>query len=330
MTTINPGIYAGMQNDEYHRGPGISKSGLDLIARSPAHYRFATDAANDNARQPTAAQRVGSMLHKLVLEPDSFWSEYAEPFVAPEDAISTADEIKERLRAIGEKVTGTKAELTERLRFAVPSAVFVEDARAEWADSVGDREVITPEELATAEAMAAAIFAHPLARALFVTSDTEAELSAYWNDPITGVLCRCRPDLWRADGILVDLKTTDDASPEEFSRSVLNWRYHVQAAMYLDGIALAIDQLPADVSLPPGVQVPREMVFVAVEKKPPHAVAVYRLDADAMEIGRREYRRDLDSYARCLASGVWPAYGDQLMPLSLPDWFVRRELGVSA
>ena len=38
---IEPGcFYANLPNELYHKGPGISKSGLDQIRRSPAHYVY--------------------------------------------------------------------------------------------------------------------------------------------------------------------------------------------------------------------------------------------------------------------------------------------------
>lgn len=36
-----PKIIHGMPNADYHASPAISKSGLDKIAKSPAHYRIA-------------------------------------------------------------------------------------------------------------------------------------------------------------------------------------------------------------------------------------------------------------------------------------------------
>ena len=98
---------------------------------------------------------------------------------------------------------------------------------------------------------------------------------------MTGILCRCRPDFWREDDIIVDVKTTEDASPEEFSRSLAKWRYHVQAPFYMDGIELATGRRP------------KGFVFLVVEKKPPYAVAAYTLDPESIELGRSEYRADL-------------------------------------
>lgn len=337
MTERNPGVYAGIPNTDYHRGPGISKSGLDLIARSPLHYRYATDAANENDRQPTPDQRIGSLAHALILEPETFADHYALPFEAPEGALAGSDEIKERLRDLGLKVSGAKSELIERLRDADPSAVFRDDLFAEYLAENEGKTIISREEHDAAIAMRSAVMSHPLAR-LLLTGDGKAELSAYWNDPETGVLCRCRPDYWRADGVLVDLKTTADASPEAFARSVLDWRYHVQAAMYLEGTTAAIFQgeiddapkvpFPADAdgSDPDefAVNHPHAFVFVVVEKKPPHAVACYMLDAETIAIGQRDLRKALATYAECERSGQWPGLGDGLQALSLPEWYIAR------
>lgn len=60
-----------MNNAEYHAMPGISKSGLDLINRSPAHYRW----AQDNPQDPSDDMRIGTLTHLAVLEPDRFDSE---------------------------------------------------------------------------------------------------------------------------------------------------------------------------------------------------------------------------------------------------------------
>ena len=42
---MKPGIYIGLANEQYHAAEGISKSGLDLIARSPYLYRHRQQVA---------------------------------------------------------------------------------------------------------------------------------------------------------------------------------------------------------------------------------------------------------------------------------------------
>ena len=315
MNSPREGVFAGISNSAYHHGPGVSKSGLDLIRRSPMHYRHALTVS----REPTPDQRIGTLAHALILEPETVWDNYASPFVAPEGALATVEEIKERLKGLGLPISGRKAELAARLLDADPSIILLDDARATHAAAVGDRAIVSAEEMAQAEAIRDAVMAHPAAGKLLAPCAGVAELSAYWRDPETGVLCRCRPDFWRHDGIVVDLKTARDAGPEGFSRSILGWRYHAQAAFYLDGITRA--RAAGGIDMP----APRAFVFVGVEKTAPYAVGVYTLDTQSIAIGRREYREDLDTYAECMGSGVWPGYGDKIQPISLPEWRLRQD-----
>lgn len=314
-----PGIYAGISNQDYHGGPGISKSSLDLIRKSPLHFKAAKDAG---PRESTPSQQLGTMVHDLVLEPATFWDRYARPFEAPEGALATVEDIKERLKALGVDAPSKakKDDLKALLAAADPTAVFLDDAKTEWAFSVDDKIVVSAEDLAKAEAMAASVMAHPIAGKLFAPGSGEPELSCYAVDKKTGVLCRCRPDWWRTDGIVVDLKTTKDASPEGFARAIHDWGYHKQDPFYTDVMGAAIKQSGSDRAAP------RAFVFVAVESTRPFAVGVYRLEAESVEIGRREIREDVDTYAACAASDVWPGYGDKIQPIGLPEWRIRREM----
>lgn len=296
---IEAGIYPDIANNDYHHGPGDSKSDLDRVRRSPLHYKTNKDAANDNERKdsPTSDQAFGSAYHTFILEPEEFINRYV---TIPEDAPK-------------------RPSITQR-NAAKPSASTLE-AIDFWdkfeAESAG-KEIIDLDDLATLNAMAEALKNDPAASALLGGSPGRAEMSAYWVDPRTGLLLRCRPDYWREDGILVDLKTTIDASLAEFSRSVVKWRYHVQAPFYLDGTNEAITQSGAQ------IERPTQFVFVAQEKKPPFAVACYVLDDEGLRIGRAEYRADLDRLAECKASDVWPGYGSKIQQISVPVWYSKN------
>ena len=63
-----------LSNTDYHRAEGISKSGLDLIARSPMHYRFREQ------REPTAAMALGTATHAAILEPALYAHDYVIPY----------------------------------------------------------------------------------------------------------------------------------------------------------------------------------------------------------------------------------------------------------
>ena len=63
-------ITLDLSNSDYHSHPAISKSGLDLIARSPAHYRYRAP------REPSRAMEIGTAIHAAILEPSRFSTEY--------------------------------------------------------------------------------------------------------------------------------------------------------------------------------------------------------------------------------------------------------------
>lgn len=57
-----PGIHPDLSNEDYHAGPGISKSGLWTIAsKTPAHYRFEERAEKTPAQM--SALQVGTATH---------------------------------------------------------------------------------------------------------------------------------------------------------------------------------------------------------------------------------------------------------------------------
>lgn len=378
---MKPGVYADIPNAEYHKGPGISKSGLDLIHRSPMHYKAVIDSANDN--QATAAQAIGTAAHALILEPEEFVKDYClalrqsdvphaiddrEQLVAMVAKLnenrlpklstggSKAEQVARILDAQDEtakaaksrtgvdvetfdaatleamkgaelktlldmmnahrpgllSTSGSRHELADILRANGVEVTLWSDVQREWLENNGQRQVLTVEQWDQLHRMRDAVMNHKAARALLTGVPGKAELSVYWNDAVTGELCRCRPDWWREDDLLVDLKTTDDASPEGFAKSIANWRYDVQHPFYVDGVKSATGRTP------------RGFVFIAVEKKAPYAVGVYVLDSDSVELGRAQYQADLQRYAECKRTDVWPGYGDKIQTISVPAWHMNK------
>jgi homoserine acetyltransferase len=125
-------------------------------------------------------------------------------------------------------------------------------------------------------------------------------------DGFCDVNVRIKPD-YRTDSTIIDLKTTTDARPDTFVRSVINFSYQVQAALYVD-VAEAIDGKK------------RDFYWVAVEKDTPFAVAVYKASDEMLEHGRQQYRKAIDLYKECAALDLFPAYSQQVQILDLPGW----------
>src|SRR5690606_8673255 len=124
---------------------------------------------------------------------------------------------------------------------------------------------------------------------------------------VEGVPVRARFDLY--DGVdAADLKSSRDASPKGFNRSVGSYGYHVQKRWYDDAHT-------AETGNPL-----RSFKFIAVESTAPYLVGVYDLDVmwDDVAAGATQKARSL--YRECAETGVWPGYGAQT--LTAPTWAV--------
>lgn len=275
LNDITIGLREGLGIEQYHAGPGISKSGLDTIARSPAHFHALHMDPARPPRKTKAGQLEGELAHCATLEPAEFLRRYA---VGP--AVSRATK---EWKAFVEANPG--------------------------------RTAIQPDQYDTAMRQAESVRKLPEIREALERG--QPEVSAYWMDEETGVLCRCRPD-WTHDCggngvILLDLKTYSDARADEFARQVARKRYHVQDAFYRDGYAAASGR---DVLA---------FVFVAVESEWPHAASALMLDDASMAKGQRLYRRDLKTYADCLRADTWPGLGDSIHVINLPAWALNKD-----
>lgn len=147
------------------------------------------------------------------------------------------------------------------------------------------------------------------------------ELSGYWADPETGLLLKCRPDVYHEDlRFLIDYKTTEDASDEEFARSCSNFGYHRQAAMALDGFNAATRQrTKKQLGVDPG-DVVDAFVLVAVESAEPHGLALYCLDPQDVELGRRQYLARVRRVAEVAQAQREASYPQDIQTLRLPGW----------
>jgi exodeoxyribonuclease VIII len=125
----------------------------------------------------------------------------------------------------------------------------------------------------------------------------------------TDIDVKCRPDYLTKE-MIIDLKTAQSARKEEFDKSVRNYRYYVQAALYLE-ICRQHNPLVD------------KFIFVVVESSSPYSVAAYELDAGYLDAGKAQYMADLAKYVydtRMNRKGYEPGVS-MLVP---PDWFMKQ------
>lgn len=261
----------------YHQMPGYSKTALDQVNRSIAHYLEYLKTHKES----TPSQLFGAALHCRVLTPDLYVKEYV---VAPEC----------------DRRTKAGKELWEN--FQVDNF---------------DKTVITSDIAARVELCAESVLSHPTAR--WFLSKGEAEQSFFWKQKIAAsdyqgnvyngeLLCKTRPDYWRRDGIVVEVKTTADASYDSFQRTITNYRYHMQGSMAIDGITACGESA-------------NTFVIVAVESEAPFCVAVYKLDDAAIQVGKGNFCEDLGKILKYEADQKkWAGYPVDVQDMYLPSW----------
>lgn len=279
LPITEPGVYE-LTATQYHSDPvagrSLSSSGARLLTPPNPPARFAYE--REHGRPDTAAFDDGHAAHRLVLG------------VGEEIVVIPFDDWR-----------------TNKAKEAV------KEARAAGATPM------KPKAFAVVQRMAEAVREHPVAGPLFARPGV-AEQVLVWQDKETGVWCRAMVD-WTPDVaadariLVVDYKTTTDAEPGAFGRSMAAYGYHQQGPFYCDGFtALGLDHGQEPL-----------FVLVAQEKTPPYLVSVVYPDAEAVAYGRALNQQAREIYRDCTDSGHWPGYSTEApVALSLPTYLTRQ------
>jgi len=265
----------GMPNDDYHAYEGLSSTGVKNILRSPAHY-----AADSFER--TRAMEVGSAIHAAVLEPEYF----KEQYVLAED-------------------------IPDRRQKDYKQLVAMKSTKDSDGESTGDgsQYVFIKSEIDNLRGMYRSVKRNKTAMAIYM-QDGFSELAAFIECPVTGVLMKCKFDRITAEtDISLDLKKTQDARKEAFTRSIGNYGYYISAAYYSHIYKLLTG---CDLSFK----------YNAVEEKAPWGSKVYTADAGSILMGEMKFNEALLIYKECLEKNEWPSYEDEDTEISVPNWVV--------
>lgn len=280
-----------MTNEEYHADTSrISNSGLKLIAKSPAHYYAKYLDPNRKPEKKSDALRHGSAIHAAILEPTEFKNLFATvPDHAPKRPTSTQVKAKDPSDATKEAIAWWSA----------------------WEAENAGKEILSASDYELAQAVKQAVYDHPAAAALLEMVRCEEVYT--FIEPNTGAPCKIKLDaLSENTGLIVDIKTTEDASDAGCVRAVMKYGYDHQGAFYFDGYLHATGHQP------------NGFAFIFVEKEPPYAVNVKYVPNDMFSLGRRKYLANCAAYVECLRTGEWPAYGHEITALELPEYFLNK------
>jgi len=268
LMSFTPGVVAGQSNEDYHAGPGLSRSTLwTAYTKTPAHTRLIEEPEADST-----ALAKGSALDIAILDPLNFDLRVMR---GPADRR-------------GNKWIEAQAEATNTRRILLTEGVF--------------KQVETMREIAVN---------HPVIGPIVSRQEGLRGASAYAVDPATGVLVKCRPDLWiKPASLMIDLKTSRDASLRGFSRSIAEYGYHVQEEWYRWVWGLASEPVEA-------------FLFFVVESTDPYQIAVYEIDELAREQARKVISDMMPIMAACIETGYYPGYPHDVQSIGLPAWMMK-------
>lgn len=260
-----------ISDEDYSAAPGVRSTELKAAARSSAHWA----ASLREARPDTPAFRFGRLAHRAVLEPVRF----AQTVRARPD--------------VGD------------LRTAKGKA-----ALAEWKLGMpADTEDVSAEDMAHLTGMVKAAHEHPRLSQLLKTGAPEQAI--FWRDEAHGLACKMKADWLTESGIIVDLKTTADASLESFGRDMMRFNYPVSASHYCEGARAT------------GLANPDTFVLVAIEKTPPYAIGLYTLGSDVLDWGHQWRHHAMCNISEAIRTQTVEGYPDHFQVLELPKWAPR-------
>lgn len=270
--------------EQYHQHPALGCSGVKEILRSPKHFHHRYILGN--RRDETEALRFGTIAHAAIVEPKRFLESYViEP------------------KFVGKTKDGRDSE----------RSAAAKEMRAEWEASLeADAILVTQDDADAIVGMIESVQGHPDACAALKNGIPERSYYATLRSPSGRELrMKTRPDYVRDDGPLVDLKSTINAGFDAFRSQIRKMDWDTQAAIGTDIVEALTGKR-------------EDFIWIAVEKEPPYCCAVYVANDVPIEIGRKFYRRAMDTYIQCLDEDRWP-FQQQAQNMDSPYWAMWDE-----
>lgn len=278
MTELTPlpptGIWE-VSNADYHAETRLlSNSTKECFRRSKKLYYQTFVTKELPPAKPTEAKKFGTQFHMAVLEPELFReSYYQEP------------DVGDRRKKVAK------------------------DALAELALNNPGREGIKHEHWLKLQRMRDAVLATAESRKV-IEHLGPVEQSLVWTCPETGLACKCRRDkVLTGRDTVVDIKTTEDASPEGFKVAACRYGLHRNADWYQGGHHEVF-----------GAEL--RYLFLLVSKTT-YECALYELDNESLNkasVDNLRIKRDL---AECFATNNWVSRHEmQVTLVRLPQHYL--------
>lgn len=299
-----PGAYK-MSMSLYHSqdvcpGVSVSSTGIRKAAlASPLAFWKTSDLNPDRypPKEESDALILGKGAHCLILGDEVFAENFAYvPETAPR------------------RPTAPQVAAFEKNGFWSDAAKEGAEWWAKFDAEAAGRSLLTAEQVTRIGYMAENLAALPEAREALIGDLTE--ISMIWQDEITGLWVKSRPDCIPSNGLdFGDLKTFSPKGPDlmlSAMRAVTDHGYAVQMAMAVEG-AERVFQTTAT-----------RCALIFIQTTEPYEPVPLMLDEDAIHWGRVLMRDGLDKIAHGLKTGEWPGRAKGFSTYSFPPSLLHR------
>lgn len=244
---IEPGVYFGLPDTNYHAIPALSASGVKMLRVSTLDFwsrSWMNPTREEDIGDDSDAQILGTAYHARILEGREVFLTRFAPDLNSKDypyALKTADDIKARLRELKSagaevKLGGKKDDLVDALLTLEPTAQVWDVICDGYAKEHPGKTFLPPDLMDKVEFSAAMIERKPDLKDDF--RDGMPEVTVVYRCPDTDILCKLRMDYLKPRSIK-DLKSFSNLQQrpigDAINREFANRRMPYQAAWYLDG-----------------------------------------------------------------------------------------------
>ncbi len=264
---FKPGIYFDLPAQQYHDDPAIGSSNIKDLLISPLKYWTNSSLNPDRKSKETSAKTIGTALHCYLMERERFHQDY---IILPKLDIDS-DLYRQESK---------KPDFLQN--FALHKT---KDAKT--FKYIGSKIELKESEFAEIKEAVEYLEKQEAAGSLF--SNGYREVSVFWRDRETGLMCKCRPD-YLAPKYIADYKSINDI--EKIGKSMADYKYYIQAAFYLEGLSQI-----RKIQNGPLLDIEHNnFIFAFQEKESPYLVRLKAFDEEVLNIGRDKFRLGLQIY----------------------------------
>jgi hypothetical protein len=228
----------------------LSYSSLKNFRKSPKHY---VHYVTKPRRPPSEAMIIGSAFEMLLIEPEKFKTDifiYQKPNLRS----NAGKEEWEKIKVAGQG----KLMITEEIEKKVK--LMVENAKA--CDEMMQ----------------------------YVNSITKYQTKLTWTDKKTGIpfigYSDAEGNAFGEDWVF-EIKTTNDADPDQFVRAFYQWDYHIQIASYAEGYHKTRYRFP-------------NFAVLVFDTSEPYNCAPMMVENKTLEEAKEEWRASVDAFKFCM------------------------------